>query len=52
MNKGLKLYGSPDQITTDGLRSNRAAMTKLGDAHKREIGRWAYNRVEGSHRRE
>jgi transposase-like protein len=36
-------------ITTDGLRSYRAAMTELGIAEKLEVGRWANNRVENSH---
>ena len=36
-------------ITTDGLRSYKAAMNELGNAQKQEIGRWANNRIEGSH---
>jgi putative transposase len=49
MKKALKRHGSPETITTDGLRSYRAAMTELGNAEKQEIGRWANNRVENSH---
>src|SRR6478736_319150 len=49
MKKALKRHGSPEAITTDGLRSYRAAMTELGNAGKQEIGRWANNRVENSH---
>jgi putative transposase len=49
MKKALKRHGSPDTITTDGLRSYRAAMTDLGCEQKQEIGRWANNRVENSH---
>ena len=49
MKKALKRHGSPDSITTDGLRSYKAAMTELGNADKQEIGRWANNRVENSH---
>jgi putative transposase len=49
MKKALKRYGSPEVITTDGLRSYRAAMTELGNADKQEVGRWASNRVETSH---
>lgn len=49
MKKALKRHGSPESITTDGLRSYRAAMNELGDAQKQEIGRWANNRIEGSH---
>ena len=49
MKKTLKRHGSPEVITTDGLKSYRAAMTELGNAAKQEIGRWANNRVENSH---
>lgn len=49
MKKALKRHGSSEAITTDGLRSNRAAMNELGNAEKQEIGRWANNRVENSH---
>ena len=49
MKKALKRRGSPEKITTDGLRSYRAAMNELGNADKQEIGRWANNRVENSH---
>ena len=49
MKKALKRHGSPEAITTDGLRSYRAAMNELGNAVKQEIGRWANNRVENSH---
>jgi putative transposase len=36
-------------ITTDGLRSYKAAMTELGDTQKQEVGRWANDWVENSH---
>ena len=49
MKKALKRHGSPELITTDGLKSYRAAMTELGNADKQAIGRWAKNRVENSH---
>src|ERR1700712_3947407 len=49
MKKALKRHGSPEAITTDGLRSYRAAMKDLGNADKQEVGRWANNRVENSH---
>ncbi len=49
MKKALRRHGSPAAITTDGLRSYRAAMTDLGCEDKQEIGRWANNRVENSH---
>jgi putative transposase len=49
MKKALKRHGSPEAITTDGLRSYRAAMKELGNAEKQEVGRWTNNRVENSH---
>jgi len=49
MKKALKRHGSPEAITTDGLRSYRAAMNELGNVEKQEVGRWANNRVENSH---
>jgi putative transposase len=49
MKKALKRHGSSETITTDGLRSYKAAMTELGNAEKQEVGRWANNRVENSH---
>jgi putative transposase len=49
MKKALKHHGSAETITTDGLRSYKAAMNDLGNAHKQEVGRWANNRVENSH---
>ena len=49
MKKALKRHGSPDKITTDGLRSYKAAMTELGNAEKQQIGRYANNRAENSH---
>ena len=49
MKKALKRHGAPEAITTDGLRSYRAAMKELGNSDKQKIGRWANNRVENSH---
>ena len=49
MKKALRRHGSPEAITTDGLRSYKAAMDELGNPRKQEIGRWANNRVENSH---
>ena len=49
MKKTLKRHGSSDVITTDGLRSYKAAMNELGCAAKQETGRWVNNRVECSH---
>ena len=39
MKKALKRHGSPGAITTDGLRSHRAATNELGVAEKQEVGR-------------
>ena len=44
MKRTLKRHGSPEKITTDGLRSYRAAMNELGNAGKQEIGRRANGR--------
>src|SRR6476620_4490050 len=49
MKRALKRHGSPEAITTDGLRSYKAAMTELGNAQKQHIGRHANNRCENSH---
>jgi putative transposase len=49
MKKALRRHGSPEPITTDGLRSYRAAMNDLSNAEKQEVGRWTNNRVENSH---
>jgi putative transposase len=49
MKKSLKHHRSPEVITTDVLRSYKAAMKELGNAEKLEVGRWANNRVENSH---
>jgi putative transposase len=49
MKKTLKRHGRVEAITTDGLRSYRAAMTELGNADKQEVGRWANNRAENAH---
>ncbi|WP_174292594.1 IS6 family transposase [Sphingomonas bacterium] len=49
MKKALKRHGSPEAITTDGLRSYGAAMKELGNAERQEIGRHANNRAENSH---
>ncbi len=49
MKKALKRHGSPAAIITDGLRSYGAATDELGNREKREVGRWANNRVENSH---
>ncbi len=37
MKKALKRHGSPEAITTDGLRSYKAAMGELGNKQKQEV---------------
>ncbi len=49
MKKTLKRHGQVETITTDGLRSYKAAMKDLGNADKQEVGRWANNRAENAH---
>ena len=49
MKKTLKRHGSPEKITTDGLRSYGAAMSELGNQARRKVGRYANNRAENSH---
>ena len=48
MKKALKRHGSPEAVTTNGLRSCRAAMNELNNAGKQEVERWANNRAESS----
>ena len=47
--KALKRHGSAKVITTDGLRSYKAALKEIGAADRQEVGRWANNRAENSH---
>jgi putative transposase len=49
MKKMMKRHSRLKAITTDGLRSYKAAMKDLGNADKQEVGRWANNRAENSH---
>ena len=49
MKKLMKRHGCAKAITTDGLRSYRAAMKEVGIADRQEVGRWANNRAENSH---
>ncbi|MCI4592453.1 IS6 family transposase [Sphingobium sp. BYY-5] len=49
MKKALRRHGSPETVTTDGLRSFGATLNELGIRDRQEIGRWANNRVENSH---
>src|SRR5579875_463202 len=49
MKKLMKRHGCAKTVTTDGLRSYKAAMKDLGVADSQEVGRWANNRAENSH---
>ena len=49
MTKLMKRHGCAKAITTDGLRSYKAAMKELNVADRQEVGRWANNRAENSH---
>jgi putative transposase len=49
MKKLMKRHGCAQTITTDGLRSYKAAKTELNVADRQKIGRWANNRAENSH---
>jgi len=44
----MERHGRPRVIDTDGLRSCRATMERIGDADWREIARWANNRADKS----
>ena len=47
--KAMKRHGKAKAITTDGLRSYKAAMKEIGNQDLQEVGRWANNRAENSH---
>ena len=47
--KAMKRFGRPEVIVTDRLRSYPAAMKIIGNAERRETGRWLNNRAENSH---
>lgn len=49
MKRTLKRHGKAEAIVTDGLKSYPAAMRKLGNLHRREMGRWLNNRVDNLH---
>ena len=49
LRKAMKRYGNPQVVVTDRLKSYRAAMKLIGNAHCQETGRWLNNRAENSH---
>ncbi|MEL6737597.1 MAG: DDE-type integrase/transposase/recombinase [Pseudomonadota bacterium] len=46
--RALKNHGLLEAITTDGLSSNKAGMSEIGNQDRQKIGRWANNQVENS----
>ena len=49
LRNSMKRYGQPQIVVTDKLRSYGAAMKVIGNAGRRETGRWLNNRAENSH---
>jgi len=49
LQKALKRHGRAETIVTDWLRSYPAAMRKLGNLDRCEMGRWLNNRAGNSH---
>ena len=49
LRKAMKRYGKPNAIVTDKLGSYRAALRRIGNGSRQEIGRWLNNRAENSH---
>ncbi len=49
LKKSMKCHGHPYILVTDKLRSYGAAMKDIGNANKRETGRWMNNRAENLH---
>ncbi len=49
LRKSMKLYGNPEVIVTDRLRSNGTAMKVIGNAERRMTGHWLNNRAQNSH---
>jgi putative transposase len=45
----MKRHGRSKAVTTDGLRSYKAALKEIGNADRQEVGRWTNNRAENSH---
>jgi putative transposase len=50
LKKTLGRHGRSDEIVTDRLRSDGAALRELDIGDRQEIGHWANNRAEDSHR--
>jgi putative transposase len=49
LKKAMKRYGNPQVIVTDRCPSYGAAMNKIGNQDRQEVGRHKNNRVENSH---
>jgi putative transposase len=44
MKKLMKRHGRARAVTTDGLRSHKAAKKEIGNTNRQEVGRWSNNR--------
>ena len=49
LRKVMKRYGNPQVIVTDRCPSYGAAMNKIGNQDRQEVGRYKNNRAENSH---
>ena len=49
LRKAMKRYGNPQIIVTDRCPSYGAAMKKIGNIDRQEVGRYKNNRAENSH---
>jgi len=49
LKKAMKRYGNPQVIVTDQCPSYGAAMKKIGNIDRQEVGRHKNNRAENSH---
>ena len=49
LRKAMKRYGNPQVIVTDRCPSYGAAMNKIGNQDRQEVGRYKNNRAENSH---
>ncbi len=46
----MKRHGRADELVTDELRSDGAALKEIGGEDRRVTDRWGNNRAENSHR--
>ena len=50
LKEAMKLYGPPQMVVTDRLRSYRAAMRDIGNQDRQNTEQYASNQAENSHR--